>query len=57
MYEYVVHYLAVRFEISSLWECTLEQQVKSALTRFIVLLIDGIFDYDKLDKILKDKYI
>ena len=29
----------------------------SALTRFTDPLIDGIFDYDKLDKILKDKYI
>lgn len=57
MYEYVVHYLAVRFEMSTLWKCTLEQHVNSALTIFIVPLIDGIFDYYKLDKILKDKYI
>lgn len=57
MYEYVVHYLAVRFEMSALWKCTLGQQVNSDLTRFTDLLIDGIFDYDKLDKILKDKYI
>ena len=56
MYEYVVHYLAVGFEMSVLWECTLEQQVNSALTRFTDPLLDGIFDYDKLDKILKDKY-
>lgn len=27
-----------------------------ALTRFTDPLLDGIFDYDKLDKILKDKY-
>ena len=56
MYEYVAHYLAVGFEMSALWECTLEQQVNSALTRFTDPLLDGIFDYDKLDKILKDKY-
>lgn len=57
MYEYVAHYLAIWFEMSALWKCTLEQQVNSALTRFTDPLIDGIFDYDKLDKILKDKYI
>lgn len=57
MYEYVAHYLAIGFEMSALWKCTLEQQVNSALTRFTDLLIDRIFDYDKLDKILKDKYI
>ena len=61
MYEYVAHYLAIGFEMSALWECTLEQQVNSALTRFTDPLLDGIFDYDKfdydkLDKILKDKY-
>ena len=42
--------------MSALWECTLEQQVNSALTRFTDPLLDGIFDYNKLDKILKDKY-
>ena len=56
MYEYVVHYLAVGYEMSALWECTIEQQVNSVLIRFTDLLLDGIFDYDKLDKILKDKY-
>lgn len=56
MYEYFAHYLAVRYETSALWECTLEQQVNSALTRFTDPLFDGIFDYNKLDKILKDKY-
>ena len=56
MYEYVAHYLVIWFEMSALWECTLEQQVNSALTRFTDPLFDGIFDYDKLDKILKDKY-
>ena len=56
MYEYVAHYLAVGYEMGALWECTLEQQVNSALTRFTDPLLDGIFDYDKLDKILKDKY-
>lgn len=56
MYEYVVHYLAVGYEMSALWECTIEQQVNSALTRFTVPLLNEIFDYDKLDKILKDKY-
>ena len=56
MYEYVVHYLAVEYEMSALWECTIEQQVNSVLIRFTDLLLDGIFDYDKLDKILKDKY-
>lgn len=56
MYEYVAHYLAVEYEMSALWECTIEQQVNSALTRFTNLLLDGIFDYDKLDKILNDKY-
>ena len=56
MYEYVAHYLAVGYEMSALWECTLEQQVNSALTRFTNPLLDGIFDYDKLDKILNDKY-
>ena len=38
------------------WKCTLEQQFNSALTRFTDPLLDGIFNYDKLDKILKDKY-
>ena len=56
MYEYVVHYLVVGYEMSALWECTIEQQVNSVLIRFTDLLLDGIFDYDKLDKILKDKY-
>lgn len=56
MYEYVAHYLVVGFEMSALLECTLEQQVNSALTRFTDSLLDGIFDYDKLDKLLKDKY-
>lgn len=42
--------------MSALWECTIEQQVNSALTRFTNPLLDEIFDYDKLDKILKDKY-
>ena len=56
MYEYVVHYLDVEYEMSALWECTIEQQVNSVLIRFTDLLLDGIFDYDKLDKILKDKY-
>ena len=56
MYEYVVHYFAVGYEMSALWKCTIEQQVNSAFTRFTDLLLDGIFDYDKLDKILKDKY-
>lgn len=56
MYEYVAHYLAIGYEMSALWECTIEQQVNSALTRFTDLLLDGIFDYDKLDKILNDKY-
>ena len=56
MYEYVAHYLAIGYEMSALWECTIEQQVNSALTRFTDSLLDGIFDYDKLDKILNDKY-
>ena len=56
MYEYVAHYFAVGYEMSALWECTIEQQVNSALTRFTDPLLDGIFNYDKLDKILKDKY-
>ena len=55
MYEYVAHYLAIEYEMSTLQECTLEQQVNSAL-RFIVSLINRIFDYNKLDKILKDKH-
>ena len=57
MYEYVVHYLAVGYEMSALWECTIEQQVNSALTRFTVPFLSGIFDYHKLDKTLKDKYM
>lgn len=56
MYKYVAHYLSVEFEMSALWECTLEQQLNSALTRFTVPLLDGIFNYDRLDKLLKDKY-
>ena len=56
VYEFVAFYLAKGYEMSALWECTLEQQVNSALTRFTDPLLDGIFDYDKLDKILKDKY-
>lgn len=56
MYEYVAHYLAVGYEMSALWECTIEQQVNSVLTWSTDLLLDGIFNYDKLDKILKDKY-
>lgn len=55
MYEYVAHYLDIGYEMSTLQECTLEQQVNSAL-RFIVSLINRIFDYNKLDKILKDKH-
>ena len=56
MYEYVAHYLAVGYEMSALWERTIEQQVNSVLTRFTDPLLDRIFNYDKLDKILKDKY-
>lgn len=56
MYEYVAHYLAIGYEMSALWECTIKQQVNSALTRFTDPLPDGIFDYDKLNKILNDKY-
>ena len=56
MYEYVAHYLAIESEMSALWERILEQQVNSTLTRFTDPLLDGIFDYDKLDRILKDKY-
>ena len=56
MYKYVAHYLSVGFEMSTLWECTLEQQVNSVLTRFTATLLDGIFNYDRLDKLLKDKY-
>lgn len=56
MYEYVAHYLTVGYEMSALWECTIEQQINSALTRFTDPLLDGIFNYDKLDKILKDIY-
>ena len=33
MYEYIAHYLAIGYEMSALWECTLVQQVNSALTK------------------------
>ena len=56
MYKYVAYCLAIGFEMSALWEPILEQQVNSALTRLTDPLLDEIFDYDKLDKILKDKY-
>ena len=56
VYEFVAFYLSKGYEMSALWECTIEQQVNSALTRFTDPLLDGIFNYDKLDKILKDKY-
>ena len=56
MYEYVAHYLAIGYEMSALWESTIEQQVNSVLTRFTDSLLDGIFDYNKLDKILNNKY-
>ena len=55
MYKYVAHYLSVGFEMSALWECNI-RTTSPALTRFTATLLDGIFNYDRLDKLLKDKY-
>ena len=41
--------------MSALWECNI-RTTSPALTRFTATLLDGIFNYDRLDKLLKDKY-
>ena len=43
MYEYVAHYLAVGYEMSALWECTIEQQVNSVLIRFTKYCFNNIY--------------
>lgn len=54
VYEFVTFYLAKGYEISSLWECPLQHQINSATLAGI--RIKDKFDYNKLYKLLKDKY-
>jgi len=42
--------------MSSLWECSLQHQINSAIETLAGIRIKGKFDYNKLNKILKDKY-
>ena len=56
-YEYVAFYLATGYDLSALWEGTLKTHVNSALQVFCDSqnILDQ-FDYEKLKKILRDKY-
>ncbi len=56
-YDYVAFYLASGYELSALWEGPLRTHVNSALQVFCdpeSLFND--FDYEKLEKILEEKY-
>lgn len=56
IYEFVAFYLAKGYEMSSLWECSLQHQINSAIEILAGIRIKDKFDYNKLYKLLKDKY-
>ena len=56
VYEFVEFYLAKGYEMSSLWECSLQHQINSAIEILAGIRIKDKFDYNKLYKLLKDKY-
>ena len=56
IYEFVAFYLAKGYEMSALWECRLQHQINSAIETLAGIRIKGNFDYNKLNKILKDNY-
>ena len=50
LYEFVVFYLAKRYEMSSLWECPLQHQINSAIETLVGIRIKDKFDNNKLLK-------
>lgn len=56
IYEFVAFYLVKGYEMSSLWECPLQYQINSAIETLSGIRIKYKFDYNKLYKLLKDKY-
>ena len=56
VYEFVAFYLAKGYEMSSLWECLLQNQIKSTIETLAGIRIKNKFDNNKIHKILKDKY-
>ncbi len=56
VYEFVAFYLAKGYEMSSLWEWSLQHQINSAIEILAGIRIKDKFDYNKLYKLLKDKY-
>ena len=56
VYEFVAFYLAKGYEMSSLWECSLQYQINSAIETLSGIRIKDKFDNNKLNKILKEKY-
>ena len=56
IYEFVAFYLVKGYEMSSLWECPLQYQINSVIETLSGIRIKYKFDYNKLYKLLKDKY-
>ena len=56
IYEFVAFYLAKGYEMSALWECSLQHQINSTIETLAGIRIKDKFDINKLNKILKDKY-
>lgn len=56
IYEFVAFYLAKGYEMSALWECSLQHQINSAIETLAGIRIKNKFDNNKLYKILKNKY-
>ena len=56
VYEFVAFYLAKGYEMSTLWECSLQHQINSATETLAGIRIKDKFDNNKLHKILKAKY-
>lgn len=56
VYEFIAFYLARGYEMSSLWECPLQHQIKSAIETLSRIRTKDKFDNNKLNKILEDKY-
>lgn len=56
IYEFVAFYLAKKYEMSALWECPIQHQINSPIETLAGIRIKDKFDYNKLNKILKDKY-
>lgn len=56
VYEFVAFYLSKGYEMITLWECTLQHQINSAIETLTGIRIKDKFDNNKLNKILKDIY-